>query len=354
MALQTTPDAAGAPASFELPPRLRCQGGQLVKPNGNPITLKGPSLGMWGSDEVSDIQDIKATGANSPRIVLRWHGKWGKPEVDSRDNQAVAFLKRENVDHWIDLIQAASDEGMWPVATVDTNCGQSGTQSPEMIAYCDPYGQFGALGRNLYTDASLRRLFTTIVLPALAARLRPIERVAMLEIHAEPAVDRGPEYADAVARVQLEAMNAIREVDRDTPFLLGPRDAYNIALVDECYFEGRDDCVATGNLLNQYVADPAKFDEGFDTLLRFRDRRGWPIYINQLARKTGADRRRLLMRRALRRCREAQVGYAWWQWNQNTTDGDDYGCRYKAPDWTTWIEKTEEIELLSEDFRGEL
>jgi hypothetical protein len=126
-------------------------------------------------------------GANCVRVALRWHGLYGSdPATDSRDDQAYAFLRRANVAHWLDLISAVSAAGMWVVPFIDSNCVQSGTQDPAQQAYCDPYGAFGARGRNGYTDASLRRLFTSIVWPAAAARLRVIPRIAMLEIHPSP------------------------------------------------------------------------------------------------------------------------------------------------------------------------
>ena len=111
----------------ELPPRLRCSGGELLKPNGQPIILRGVSFGSWGEDSGDDAPQVKALGANCVRIALRWWGRHGSnPEdVDSRDNDGVAFLKRENVAKWLDMITACSAAGMWVIPFIDSNCGHT-------------------------------------------------------------------------------------------------------------------------------------------------------------------------------------------------------------------------------------
>jgi len=243
----------------ELPPRLSVQGSDLIKPNGKTIFLHGVSFGAWGEDQPEDAQPVADLGANCVRIALRWHGLFSDPTVDARDNLGFAFLSSTHFTHWLDLITAASEAGLWVIPFIDSDCGQSGTQSPEVMRYCDPYQRWGARGRNFYTDPSLRKLFTTIVWPAAAARLRLIPRIAMLELHAEPAPDRGPEYTPSVQQVYRECMDAVRAVDADTPFLVGARGGYAIQHVDEAFLTERRDCVYTGNLLDQWVRNPDKF-----------------------------------------------------------------------------------------------
>jgi hypothetical protein len=350
-ACEPTPRADDEPV--EMPPRLHCEGGQLVKPNGQPIFLRGVSFGSWGEDDPVDCPQIKRMGSNLVRIALRWHGEYGNdPATDSRDDKAYAFLRRGNVSHWLDLISAASAAGLWVVPFIDSNCLQSGTQDAAQQAYCDPYGSFGARGRNGYTDASLRRLFTSIVWPAAAARLRVIPRIAMLEIHPEPAIDRGPEYAPLVTQLHRECIAAIREVDADTPFLIGARSSYDIELVDESYLAERTDCVYTGNLLSGWVTNPERFDRGLAALTNFRENTGAPIFVQQLGRKSGDDPGLAFMRRAVEAMRREDVGYAWWQWRQNTSNPEQYALNYKSPDGAGWIAKQAELELLAAEWSG--
>jgi hypothetical protein len=332
----------------ELPPRLKVDGAQLLNPKGKPIKLRGINLGCVGEDGPQDATSIAALGANCARVALRFWGHYGDPAVDARDNNGFAFLRHASFTDWIDKITACSEAGLWVIAFIDSNCGQSGTQNAQTVAYCDPYRTWGAPGRNFYTDASMRRLFTQIVWPAAAARLRTIARIALLEVHPEPAVGRGPEYAAAVARVQLEAIAAIREVDSDTPFLLGARDAYDIMLCEEAWLAERHDCVYTGNLLSGWVTNPDKFDRGLAALTAMRDARNVPIHVQQLGRKTSDDRDLAHMRRALDKMTEAGVGYAWWQWKQNTSSPDGYGLNFKTDDGNGWTQKTDELAALEQ------
>jgi hypothetical protein len=337
------------PDPSELPPRLRCSNGNLIKPNGNPIILKGTCYGSWGEDDALDATPIRALGANCLRICLRWHGQWGRAEVDCRDDVGFALLSRPHLQRWFEQIESAVAAGMWVIPFIDSNCGQSGRQNADMVRYCDPYGSWGAAGRNFYTDASLRKIFAEIVWPTVAARLRTIAKIAMLEIHPEPAIGCGPEYAPLVAQVQRECIEAIRKVDRDTPILLGPRDAYQIDYCDEAWLQERDDVVYTGNLLSHRVINPAKFDAGLAKLVEMRERRLVPIHVQQLGRRTVDDPTLSHLRRALTRLEHEAVGYSHWQWKQNTSDPGEYALNYKsADDPDVWVQKADEVALLQE------
>lgn len=332
----------------DLPPRLRCEGGQLIKPNGEPIDLRGVSFGAWGEDSPFDAEAVADMGANCVRIGMRWHGHWGSdPDaIDARDDEGYAWCKQTHVAHWLDMIAAAAAAGLWVIPFVDSNCGQCGTQNPETQAKCDPKRVFGARGRNFYTDFGLRRVFTTVVWPTLARRLRIIPRIAMLELHPEPAVKGGQELVPAIEKVYREAMAAIRgEADAHTPFLVGAYGGYNIKACEWAHLPERDDCVYTGNLLSDLVTNVGKFDQGLQYLVDMRHRKNVPIFVQQLGRKTGEDMNLHFMRHALERMHAQDVGYCWWQWKQNTSSPGAYGLHYKN-ELGGWIEKSDELALL--------
>jgi len=327
----------------ELPARLKCQGGELVRPNGNPIILRGVSLGSWGEDVPEDAPAIRAMNANCVRILLRW---WSPSDGESRDNDGFALLLKENVDRWLALIDAVIATGAWVVAAVDSNCGQNGLQDAATAAYCDPKGTWPQ-GHNFFTDPAMRRIFATVVWPALATQLRMRERIALLELQPEPAGGRGVEYAPLVRQLYRECMAGIRDVDADTPFLLGARNAYDIELAHEAFYLERKDCVYTGNLLNQYVTNPTKFDESLKALLLVREAGEAPLYVQQMGRKTADDRDLAFMKRAVRRLKEERVGYAWWEWKNHVIGNPDgYGLNYPGADGR-WIAKDDEIEVLA-------
>lgn len=337
-------------APDELPIRLRCEGGQLVKPNGQVLRLRGVSFGSWGEDDPADAVQVQELGADVVRVALRWWGRHGsKPaEVDARDNDGFALLRRTHVAHWLDMITACSAQGLWTIPFIDSNCIQSGTQDAETRLYCDPYGSWGAAGRNGLTDPAMRRIFAEVVWPAAAARLRTVAKVAMLELQPEMLDGRGPEVAAAVRDFYRQVIAGVRSVDPDTPVMIGARDGYNIEHVAEAYLPERSDVVYTGNLLNQYVVDPDKFDAGLAALVRLRDEKGVPIFVQQIGRKTGGDRNLQHMSRAVGRMDDEDVGYAWWQWKQNTSAPDEYALNYKAPDGPGWVAKSDELALLAE------
>ena len=157
--MKSKPHAAPSDAASEdLPPRLHCEGGQLIKPNGYPITLRGVSFGAVGEDEPADVPAVQAMGANCVRVALRWWTPYGGG-IESRDNDGFAFLLRENVARWVDLVSAVAAAGLWSIPFVDSNCGQLGTQDADTMAYCDPRGSWGARGRNFLTDPAMRATF---------------------------------------------------------------------------------------------------------------------------------------------------------------------------------------------------
>jgi hypothetical protein len=238
--------------AVDLPPRLHIDGSTLLKPNGQPWIGRGVSFGHFWLDTPQDVAAVQALGANCVRILLRWWAPPRKGEYqsqDSRDDNAYAFIHRDHFRNWLDLIVTASAAGLWVVAAIDSNCGQSGTQDPATVAFCDPYGVFGARGRNFWTDAPMKRLYASVWQSAAAA-LRMIPRIAMLEIQPEPLDGRGAEAAGPVRDFYAYLADAIREVDQDTPFLVGTRDGYNIKLCAEALDTRRSDFIYTGNLLS--------------------------------------------------------------------------------------------------------
>jgi hypothetical protein len=303
---------------------------------------------------------------------MRWWGKWGtdvRANPDSRDNDAFAFFNRAKFQTWAGQLKAAAAVGLWTDPFIDSNCGQSGTNTPEDIAYCDPYGTWGERGHNFYMDPAMRRVFATVVWASAAAYLRTLTRVGLLEIHPEPAHHRDESWAPLVAQVQKECIDAIRQAEAKlgdhlgTPILVGPREGYDNRYVEECLLALTEayggtlppNLVFTGNLLNQYTTDPHRFDKAVKRFVQLREDYGVPIYVQQLGRNSSEDIDLSLMRRAVQVLRENRIGYAWWQWKQNTSNPGNMGLHYKNPDdpsGLSWIAKQDELDLLSADWKG--
>lgn len=346
-----------------LPARLRVDAhGEILKPNGDPIFLHGPCFGSWGEDSEDQCQPIKDMGANNLRINLRWWGTWGtgvRSNPDSRDNDAFALLNRAKLQTYFGQIKTAGTVGLWTNPFIDSNCGQSGTNSPEDIQYCDPYGTWGERGHNFYTDPAMRKIFATVVWQAVAAALRPFPHVGMLEIHPEPAHHRDETWAPLVAAVQKECIDAIRVVDQDTPILVGPREGYDNRYVEECLLALTEayggtlpgNLIFTGNLLNQYTTDPHRFDKAVTRFVKLRETYGVAVYVQQLGRNSSEDPGLKYMKRAVQVLRDNNIGYAWWQWRQNTSNPGNMGLNFKDPadpSGMSWIPKEDELAVLRE------
>jgi hypothetical protein len=334
----------------ELPPRLLVQGPDILKPNGMPWLGRGVSFGSWGEDQAIDLDQLQDMKGNSVRILLRTWGLYGTPDIDSRDDLAFSFLKRANVQHFIELVVNAAARGQWVIAGIDSNCGQSGTQNPETVRYCDPYGTWGARGHNFITDSTMGKWFA-IIWQTIARVLRPISHIAMLELLPEPLDGRDAQWSPALRTFLRKLIGSVREVDADTPFLLGARGGYDINYCDEAWLEERNDVIYTGNLLSGWVTNREKFDAGLGKLIAMRDRRQVPIYVQQLGRKTGDDRDLNHMRHALQAVKDNHVGAAWWQWKQNTTNALEYALNYKDGDGG-WVQKADEVALLTESWQA--
>jgi hypothetical protein len=354
--MQSTHCAPPPPAqqAEENPARLRVEGAQLIKPNGNPFIGRGVSFGTWGENLEGDPAEVKAMGSNLVRDLLRWHGEYGGADVDARDNDGVAFLKRANMQRILVEVLGISAAELWTGLALDSNCVQGGAQNASMRAYCDPKALFGAAGRNGFTDPPLLKTFV-MVWQALARAVRPVPRIAWLELLPEPLPHAyGPEWAPRVAEVFREIIAGVREVDADTPVVIGPRDAYNADFLEEIYLPERSDVIYTFNILSGKLTDPVKLERAIRAAADFSAAHNVPVWCNQLGRKTGADRDLAHMRSALAQFADAGIGFAWWQNRQNTSNPDEYALRFKTPDQTGWVDKTNEIDLLSQALRGQL
>jgi hypothetical protein len=247
---------------------------------------------------------------------------------------------------------------LWIVPFIDTNCGQSGTQSPQMQAYCDPYGVFGATGRNCITDLPSRQIYKG-VWKAGAQFLKRVPRVAAYEITPEPLDGRGAEWAAPLRDYWRDMIGAIEEVDKTTPYLLGARGAYEATHCDEAWLSERTDCLYTGNVLSYTLTHPDKLDEALSALADMQDRRHVPMLLQQVGRRTEVDRNLEHMRAALAKINAARrpdgvprFHWTWWQRRDGSASPDEYGLRYKDGAGG-WITKDNEVALLSEFLRAE-
>lgn len=258
--------------------------------------------------------------------------------MENRSDPDRGHFDPAHVARLLQEIRWCTDQGLWVVVAIDSNCGQNGLQSPEMAAYCDAAGAYPG-GRNFWTDLSQRQLFKEAWI-YLAGRLKGLPNIACYELLPEPLEGRDSSYGAEVSAFYEELMAAIEDGagDSRTPFLIGPRDAYNITLCDEAYladprWKGR--VVYTGNLFIHPKATQADtladIDARLGALAAMKANRNVPVFVQQFGVRTGDDPDGVYLDAGLSRLDAAGIGYTGWQWRQNTASPDEYAVVLTDP-----------------------
>jgi aryl-phospho-beta-D-glucosidase BglC (GH1 family) len=322
--------------------RLTLNGSSMLASDGSPVFLRGMNEGTWGEMQQKDATEIASNGANVIRVVLRWWGLYGDSSIDSWDVSPLApgHLNPANLAQFLKEVQWIINAGLWVVPVLDSNCGQSGVQSNDMYIYCNrdlttpfPLPE----GRNFWTDTTQRRLFKETWIH-LASILKNYPNIAFYELLPEPLSDRGTDYVNDVSDFYKELMTAIEDVagDKSTPFLVGPRDRYNILLADEAYISDprwANRVVYTGDLFMRTQDTQANnlqnFEDRLAALATMQSNRAVPVFIQSFGVKSGGDPGEFYLNYGLSRMNTLRIPYAGWQWRQNTTNADEYAVILK-------------------------
>ena len=295
-----------------------------------------------------DAATIAAQGGTVVRVLIRWWGLYGSADVESRADASPGHFQPDHLARFLREVQWCIDAGLWVIPVIDSNCGQSGTQSPGMVSYCG--------GRNFWNDLSQRQLFKEAWI-YLAGILKGYNKIAFYELLPEPLAGRDASHAAEVSTFYQELMAAIEDQagDTRTPFLVGARDAYNINLCDEAYIPASrwaNRVVYTGNLFlrtgNSQAENIANIDSRLGALVAMRSARGVPVFVQQFGVRTGDDPTTFYLDAGLQRLNAAGVGYTGWQWRQNTTNPDEYAIVVKNPQTGADVVKTQVLAVYSQ------
>jgi len=326
----------------------------MRSPDGRAVTLRGINEGTWGAMRSQDAGIIASHGANVVRVLIRWWGLYGGTDVESRDEAGAGHFKSDHVAEFLRNVQWCLDAGLWVVPAIDSNCGQNGLQSAGMVAYCDPTGSYPG-GHNFWTDLGQRAQFKQAWV-YLAGILKDYPNIAFYELLPEPLQGRDSSHGAEVSAFYQELMVAIEAVagDTRTPFLVGARDAYNIQLCDEAYIADPhwvDRVVYTGNLFihtgGTQAQNVADLQTRLDALAAMKTTRNVPVFIQQFGVRTGADPDGFYLDAGLSRMNAAGIGYAGWQWRQNTTDPAEYAIVVQDPATGADVAKTAVLAVYS-------
>lgn len=312
-------------------------------PAGIPIVLRGMNEGTWGEMRSEDASTIAAQGGNVVRVLIRWWGLYGSTDTESRSDSSPGRLNPGHLAQFLKEIQWCLNAGLWVIPVIDSNCGQNGLQDAKMINYCDPAGNYPG-GHNFWTNTSQRQLFKEAWIH-LAGILKDYPQIAFYELLPEPLEGRDASFLNPVSAFYQELMVAIEDVagDKRTPFLVGPRDAYNINLCDEAYIAAprwKNRVVYTGNLFirtgDSQANNITNLESRLGALSKMKTTRNVPVFIQQFGVRSGEDPGEFYLDAGLSRMHTADIGYAGWQWRQNTTNPNEYAVVYQ--DATTGAE----------------
>ncbi len=304
-------------------------------PDGSTVQLRGINEGTWGEMRSYDATTIAAQGANVVRVLIRWWGLYGTADIESRSDAlsdaSSGHFKPDHLAQFLTEIQWCIDAGLWVVPVIDSNCGQSGLQSADMISYCDATGSYPG-GHNFWTDLTQRQLFKEAWV-YLAGILKDTPKIAFYELLPEPLQGRDASYGDDVSAFYQELMTAIEDVagDKRTPFLVGARDSYNISLCDEAYIPAArwvNRVVYTGNLFihtsKTQAENIATLESRLGALSAMKTSRNVPVFIQQFGVRSADDPDQFYLDAGLSRMNAAGIGYTGWQWRQNTVNPGEY------------------------------
>lgn len=317
--------------------------------------------GTWGEMQSTDAATIAAQGGTVVRVLIRWWGLYGSTDVESRADASPGHFQPDHLARFLREVQWCIDAGLWVVPVIDSNCGQSGTQSAGMVSYCDPRGNYPG-GRNFWTDLTQRQLFKEAWV-YLAGVLKNYPQIAFYELLPEPLAGRDASHGAEVSAFYQELMAAIEDQtgDKRTPFLVGARDAYNINLCDEAYIPATrwaNRVVYTGNLFirtgNSQADNLANIDSRLGALVAMRAARGVPVFIQQFGVRTGDDPTTFYLDAGLKRMNVAGVGYTGWQWRQNTSTLDEYAIVVKDAATGADVVKTQVLAVYSKYWKERL
>ena len=327
----STPPPPPPPPPPSVAARLTLNGSQMLTPEGSSIVLRGINEGTWGEMRDYDAATIKTQGAQVVRLLIRWWGLYGSTDVESRSDANPGHFDPAHVNRLLQEIQWCTDAGLWVVVAIDSNCGQNGLQNTDMAAYCDATGSYPG-GRNFWTDLTQRQRFKEAWI-YLAGLLKTKPNIAFYELLPEPLQGRDSTHGAEVSAFYQELMTAIEDHagDTRTPFLVGPRDAYNITLCNEAYIADsrwRNRVVYTGNLFihtsGTQAQNLAVLETRLGALATMKSTHNVPVFIQQYGVRTADDPDTFYLDAGLSRMNAAGIGYTGWQWRQNTASPDEY------------------------------
>jgi hypothetical protein len=346
---ESLPDTLATPA-----PRMRLAGSTWLDEAGVPLAkpLRGWNWGHWGQVVATDARDHVTEGATCVRIPLRWFGFYAGTNLDSYDPNAPGFIDPAHLAQLDQYIAWCSSVGLKIILTLDSNCGQNGSQGmPDdttTFNYCTypvPNTVGGTGGQNFYNNAAFRARFWALW-AFIAKRYRHVPNIAILEVSPEQAPPGFP--ASAVHDFYVEGFSVIRKADPDTIIMVGGPNAYAIAKTRSVYDTTFVNVAFTGNELGATVANTDTLPTKFGGLTSLRDDYGVGIFVQQIGCESSRDPGNTLLPAALDMLVAADVGFTVWEYR--SPQADSFGP-FPTPG-SSWTPKTNVLASIVSRFQA--
>ncbi len=214
--------------------RITVRGSELFDPEGKEISLRGFNWANYRNGGLlttqQNVKDIKAMGATTVRIPLRWY--WGSGDTqeesgqESRMTDAPGHINPVYLAMLDKYIQWAVDEKLWVILFIGS----------------DPQ----------YDNQARLQEFTE-TWAFLAERYKNTPYIGAYELLSEPH-PKAPYTNQVVKDLDLQIIAAIRKVDTRTPIIVGPAKAegcidgpYDIRCLEQIYLENTPNIIYTFN-----------------------------------------------------------------------------------------------------------
>lgn len=314
------------------------RGAQVLFPDGSSLDqYRGWNWGRFGTAKESDADLAKQQGARIIRLPLRW---WGNNlddlgqglTSDSRDDlsPSTAGINPVHLAILDQTVAWCEARGIWFILFIDSNCGQSGTQTGEP-EYCT-MNAGGPLawpnGRNFLTDPSQFAKYRK-VWQFVARRYRNSPSLGIFEITPEVGWDTGT--PDDIINYYRILSADIRQCAPGVPFIVGG-ESYKLPKVKTVYDARAIDYIYTGDAFIHSAAtpDPVTDVQGrIDNLIDMRAKLNVPVFLQQLGCTTGEDLSDFTYTRGLLNYALANnIGGTYWELRDANNNSAGFGAIY--------------------------
>lgn len=334
--------------------RLSVDGQNLMTPDGEVIELRGLNWGWWGTAQPEDAAQAVNMSANVIRMPFRWY--FGGQGSDIRQTGAPGNIKPEGLLQLDQYLDWCAEQKLWVILFAGSDQGA------------------GDAEENYWTSPALRAEFID-TWKFLVNRYKNQPYIAAYEILSEPHPKK-PATSEDLKAFYEELIDAIREIDQETPLMIGANDHYDINLMNDVKTDVDDKIIYTFNfyLPTDYVKPDKREEAGLPIVsypgsyhdfdghavqldkdylveilqpaLQFRDTHDVPILVNQVGARSRCPGHLPYMQDVGDIFFDNDVPFTYWTY-RTRDDETQYGLYWYDKALNVYKAKQDQIDLLA-------